>query len=442
MEIRRGNIWSNVDWVLIGVFITLSLLGWINIYAAGYKPEFANIFDSSQEYGKQFIWICTALGIGIVVFLADDGVFTKLGFLFYGIFMLLLVLVLFLGKDVNGARSWFGVGSFGIQPSEFAKVGTALALPAWMNYVGLEKKSLKNVLIALAIIGLPAALIMLQPDTGTALVFFGFVFVLYRFFWVGNIILAGILATMLAVLSLIMKATEIGIPFSSWAVSGQYFLIGFIWFVAILAVIILLRFVLKRFRKKYIIWVASAAIISTAFILTIDYAVENVLSPHQTKRVHILLGLEEDPQGAGYNVRQSKVSIGSGGFAGKGFLEGTLTKFKYVPMQSTDFIFCTIGEEWGFLGTSFVVGMFLVLIFRIMFIAERQRSVFTRVYAYAIASIFFVHLTINVGMAIGLAPVIGIPLPFFSYGGSSLWAFTILLAVLLKLDSKRLDVLR
>ena len=439
---RRGNTWANTDKVLVILFILLCLFGWVNIYSAGYKPEHPGIFDASQEYGKQFIWILVSLALGFIIVLLDSHIFTKLSPLFYAASMLLLLAVLLFGKEVNGARSWFSIGSFGIQPSEFAKPFTALLVAYWLTQVKGNRSAAHILWGSLLIIGLPAGLILLQPDTGTALVFFGFVFVLYRFGWVGNIILIGILGVMVGVLSLIMKSNSFDLPFTDWQMSGQVLLIGIIWLLGIGSLLLFTRFVLKRYRKRFLFWVSGAVILSTLFISGIDFIVEDVLSPHQTKRVHVLLGIEEDPQGAGYNVRQSKVSIGSGGFAGKGFLNGTLTKFKYVPMQSTDFIFCTVGEEWGFLGTAFTVGLFLWMIMRIVVIAERQRSDFTKVYAYAVASIFFIHLTINVGMTIGLAPVIGIPLPFFSYGGSSLMAFSILLGILLKLDARRLDVLR
>src|SRR5690606_5683626 len=287
----------------------------------------------------------------------------------------------------------------------------------------------------------PAMLILLQPDTGTVLVYSAFVLVLYREGLSGNILLFATIAAALSVLALLFKETTILIPFTAEEITGQYILMGLIIVIGLLSVMIVRNFVLPRFRKKAYWFLATACVGSILLIGSLDYVVDNVLEPHQSTRIKILLGLTEDPLGAGYNVNQSKTAIGSGGFTGKGFLNGTLTKYKYVPMQSTDFIFCTIGEEWGFLGTSAVVILFVVMILRLIFLAERQRSKFTRIYGYCVASILIIHLLINIGMAIGLAPVVGIPLPFISYGGSSLWGFTILVFIFLKLDSERLYAL-
>jgi len=292
---------------------------------------------------------------------------------------------------------------------------------------------------ASAIIAIPALLILMQPDTGTVLVFTAFILVLYREGLSGNILLLGLLAMILAVFSLLLKATSV--DFFGTAIGGQYVLMIFIVVLSVLAFFFIQRFILPRFRRRNYILLIGTAVGSLLFIGTLDQVFENVLEPHQKIRINILLGLAEDPQGAGYNVKQSKTAIGSGGFSGKGYLDGTLTKYKYVPMQSTDFIFCTIGEEWGFVGSSVVILIFLALMLRIVFIAERQRSNFTRIYGYSVACILFLHVLINVGMTIGLAPVIGIPLPFFSYGGSSLWGFTLMLFILLKLDTERLVVL-
>ena len=439
---HRNSILQNTDWVLIGLFVALALMGWLNIYAASYNPEHASIFDTSQEYGKQFIWLITSLILGSVIFLLESRFLIKLSYPAFAVSILLLICVLLFGREVNGAKSWFGVGSFGIQPSEISKVGTTMAIALFLSSAGININSFKTKFIAVCILAFPAALILLQPDTGTMLVFVGFVFMFYREGISGNILFIGILGIIIAVIALLMNASTFDIPFIIEPVSGQYVLIGVITLIATLIFLLIRTLVLKRYKKQYFLFLGLTYFISIGFISGINYAVNNVLSPHQTKRVNILLGLEEDPQGAGYNVKQSKIAIGSGGFSGKGYLNGTLTKFKYVPMQSTDFIFCTVGEEWGFLGTFVVVGTFLFLIFRILFIAERQRSIYTRIFAYCIASILFMHLTINVGMTIGLAPVIGIPLPFFSYGGSSLWAFAILIFALARLDAQRLDILR
>lgn len=438
---RRSSVFSQLDIAVIAITLFLVLFGWINIYAAGYKPEYSSIFSFSQEYGKQFIWISASVLIFLTICLLDSSIFTKLTLLYYGLSMVLLVAVLIFGREVNGAKSWFGFGSFGFQPSEFAKIACALMLAKHLS--DNPKKSFKNLALALGIIILPAVLIMLQPDTGTVLVFTAFVLLLYRFAYVGNIILTGILAILLAVVALIIQNSTFTIPFTDYPLEGKYFLVVLLMSLGAIAMLIVPRLIIvKKLRRKVHTGIVATVIISSVFVIGVNYAVNEVLSPHQTSRVNILLGLEEDPQGAGYNVKQSKTSIGSGGFAGKGFLNGTLTKFKYVPMQSTDFIFCTVGEEWGFIGTSLTVIAFSALIIRLFFLADRQRSQFSKAYIYAVACIFFMHLLINVGMTIGLAPVIGIPLPFFSYGGSSLVAFILMVAIALRLDSERLDILR
>jgi rod shape determining protein RodA len=301
---------------------------------------------------------------------------------------------------------------------------------------------MRSRVISAVLILTPVALIMLQPDTGTALVSGAFILVLYREGLSGNVLLLAILAAIVSILSLIFKESTFAIPFTDKVLGGQYFLMIVIIVVAILAWIFVHQFLIKRERKRFYGYIALGTLASVVFISSVDYAFNQVLAEHQQDRILVMLGQMEDPQGLGYNVKQSQTAIGSGGFAGKGYLEGTLTKFKYVPMQSTDFIFCTVGEEWGFLGTSFVVITLTLLILRIIQISDRQRSKFTRIYAYCVASIFFLHLMINVGMTIGLAPVIGIPLPFFSYGGSSMMGFTVLLGILLRLDAERLSQLR
>jgi len=437
---RRQRTLKNIDWLSVILFLTLVLMGWFNIYSASFDPEHSSIFDASQEYGKQFIWIVTALVLAMVVVLFDGDFIKRASPFVYAVTTTLLVLVLLFGKEVNGAKAWFGFGSFGIQPSEFAKLGTTMMLAFYLSQVNIKIENFSTKLKASAIIAIPAILILLQPDTGTVLVFSAFILVLYREGLSGNILLLGLLAVILSVFSLLLKSTSIDL--FGYAIGGQYILMVFIALIAAIGVFGVKRFVLPRYRRRNYLLLVGTAVGSLLFIGTLDQVFENVLEDHQKTRINILLGLEEDPQGAGYNVKQSKTAIGSGGFSGKGYLDGTLTKYKYVPMQSTDFIFCTIGEEWGFVGSAVVILVFLALMLRLVVIAERQRSVFTRIFGYSVACILFVHLMINVGMAIGLAPVIGIPLPFFSYGGSSLWGFTLLLFLLLKLDTERLVVLR
>jgi len=437
----RENVSANFDRPLLLMYLALMFMGWANIYSAAYDPEHASIFDQSKEYGKQAVWMGISLTLGGAILLVRGHIFRDWANGVYAFVLLLLALVLVIGKEVNGAKAWFGVGSFGIQPAEFAKYATALALTRYLS--GLKALiDFRSRAISTAIILAPVALIMLQPDTGTALVSGAFILVLYREGLSGNILLLGILAAFLAILSLILKESFFDLPFTDKQLSGPMFLLLVIAIIGALAWFAARNLVVKRLRRRIHAYIILGVLASAGCIGSIDYAFEKVLAQHQRDRILVMLGQMDDPQGIGYNVKQSQTAIGSGGFSGKGYLDGTLTKFKYVPMQSTDFIFCTVGEEWGFLGTAFVVVLFTVLILRIIQIGDRQRSRFTRIYAYCVASIFFLHLTINVGMAIGLAPVIGIPLPFFSYGGSSMIGFTLLLGTLVRLDAERLSLLR
>jgi rod shape determining protein RodA len=437
----RDNVAANFDRPILVLYLLLMFMGWANIYSAAYDPDHANIFDLDKEYGKQAVWMGISLLLGGGILLIRGQVFRDAANIIYGGVLLLLIAVLLFGKEVNGAKAWFAIGGFGIQPAEFAKFATALALSRYLS--GLKALvDMRSRVISAVLILTPVALIMLQPDTGTALVSGAFILVLYREGLSGNVLLLAILAAIVSILSLIFKESIFAIPFTDKVLGGQYFLMIVIIVVAILAWIFVHQFLIKRERKRFYGYIALGTLASVVFISSVDYAFNEVLAEHQQDRILVMLGQMEDPQGLGYNVKQSQTAIGSGGFAGKGYLEGTLTKFKYVPMQSTDFIFCTVGEEWGFLGTSFVVITLTLLILRIIQISDRQRSKFTRIYAYCVASIFFLHLMINVGMTIGLAPVIGIPLPFFSYGGSSMMGFTVLLGILLRLDAERLSQLR
>ncbi|HEY0977152.1 MAG TPA: rod shape-determining protein RodA [Flavobacteriales bacterium] len=437
---QRENIAANFDRPLVIMYLLLMAMGWANIYSAAYDPEHANLFDRTREYGAQSVWILASIVLGALILMIEGEFIKRIVWPVYGGVLLLLVLVLLVGREVNGAKAWFGVGGFGIQPAEFSKFATALALTKYLS--GLKTLTeLRSRVISAIIILLPVSLIMLQPDTGTALVSGAFVLVLYREGLSGNILLLAILAAILTVLSLMMQDGTYHLPFVEEPLTGQWFLVFLLAVFCVLAFFFVRNFVLKRYRKRIYGYLLFGLLGSAAFISSVDYAVSK-MPPHQQVRIRVLLGLEYDPRGYGYNVEQSKTAIGSGGFAGKGYLEGTFTKYKYVPMQSTDFIFCTVGEEWGFLGTTFVVLLFGALIIRCILVGERQRSRFTRIYAYCVGSIFFLHLMINVGMAIGLAPVIGIPLPFFSYGGSSLIGFTILLGILVRLDAERLSQLR
>jgi len=443
MEGRSNSIFRSMDWVLILMYLVLVIMGWLNIYAANYDLDHPSIFYTGKEYGKQFIWICVAFTLGLIILAIDSQFFKDFAFIIYIFLTLLLVAVLIFGKEVNGAKSWFGVGSFGIQPSEFSKIGLGLALSSFLSNMKIKFDKARTLMYSLGIICVPAILILLQPDAGTLLVYLAFILVLYREGVTGNIVLFGIslLVLFIGTLSLIRYETFFFNP--EWKVSGLAMLTFFLILISGLAYFIIGNYVLPRFRKKtyrYLLGVALSSIASV-WIISGVYHSDKILKPHHRDRIDILFGHEVDPSGAGYNVNQALTAIGSGGFAGKGYLDGVLTKFKYVPMQSTDFIFCTVGEEWGFLGSSVVVILLIILILRILYVAERQRSAFNRIFGYSVGCILFMHIVINVGMAIGLVPVIGIPLPFFSYGGSSLFAFTFLLFILIKLDSDRLTKL-
>jgi rod shape determining protein RodA len=380
------------------------------------------------------MWIGFAFVLALIILMFEGQFFTSFAFPIYGGVLLLLVGVLIFGSEIKGARSWFKIGSFALQPSEFAKFATGLALAKYLSTLNIKMQDFKTKVKATLIIVLPAALILLQNDTGSTLVYAAFVFVLYREGLSGNILLVGLYAAFLFVLSLILRIQT----FDYWG----YLISGDILLIIILGLIAGAVIYLTKKAKRMWMIISLIFVLSAGLVFSVNYIFENVLSPHQSKRINVLLGIESDPHGAGYNVNQSLIAIGSGGFTGKGFLEGTQTKFDFVPEQSTDFIFCTIGEEWGFIGTFILMGLYVAIFLRLIFLAERQRSIFSRIYGYSVASILFFHFLINIGMTIGLAPVIGIPLPFISYGGSSLWSFTILLFIFVKLDSERLNVLR
>jgi len=417
---ERKSIFKGVDWWLIGIYFLLVIAGLFSIYAAVYNPEHSSIFDMSQRYGKQALWIATSLILIFVIMMIDMKFFTSFSYIIYGATMLLLVLVLLFGTEISGAKSWIRFGSFALQPAEFAKFATSLALARYLSSLQLNLKDIKQIIRAGMIIALPVGLIFLQNDTGSALVYAAFVLVLYREGFSGNFLIFGILLVIVFILTL---------------------LVGKLVMLLVLGVIAVLLFLVMKKARKNIFSLLSILILVGGFVYSVDYAFENILQPHQKIRIEVLLGMKTDNQGAGYNVHQSLIAIGSGGATGKGFLQGTQTKYHFVPEQSTDFIFCTVGEEWGFLGTSLVILLFMVLLIRIIMVAERQRSTFSRIYGYGVASILFFHFTVNIAMTIGLAPVIGIPLPFFSYGGSSLWSFTILLFIFIKMDSHRMELL-
>jgi len=416
----RNSVFKNIDWVLVLIYFVLVIMGWVSVYAAVYDPAHHSIFDLSQFYGKQALWIATSVVLILIILMIDMKFFTSFAYVIYGLVMVLLLVVLVIGKEVAGAKSWIQLGGFSLQPAEFAKFATNLALAKYLSSIQLNLKDFKQIIRAAIIIFAPAGLIFLQNDTGSALVYVAFVLVLYREGFSGNILIFGFLLALLFILTL---------------------LVGKITMLIVIGIIALILFLLMKKVRSNILSLLGILVLVGGFIYSIDYAFANVLQPHQKTRIEVLLGKKTDYRGAGYNVHQSLIAIGSGGVTGKGFLQGTQTKFDFVPEQQTDFIFCTVGEEWGFLGTATVVILFLFLLIRLIIVAERQRSLFARIYGYGVASILFFHFTINIAMTIGLAPVIGIPLPFFSYGGSSLWSFTILLFIFIKMDSYRLELL-
>lgn len=419
---QQRSIFDGIDWVLVLLYLLLVFMGWLNIYAAVFNENHQSIFDTTQRYGKQLIFIGFSVFVALVILLIDGKFYRTFSIPIYAITMLLLVIVLITARDVAGARSWIDIGPLKLQPSEFAKCATALALAAFLGDINTRFSDFRTKAIAVIILAIPAALILLQNDTGSMLVFGAFALVLYREGLSGNILLLGLGFAVLFIFSLLFSPLTMLI---------------------ILGVIGLLAFLFQKKKTwKLGMGIGGIVVVLMGFVYSVDYIFNEVLEPHQQIRIDVLLGKKDDPKGAGYNVNQSKIAIGSGGFAGKGFLKGTQTKYDFVPEQTTDFIFCTVGEEWGFLGTFAVIALFAALILRILYIAERQRSSFTRVYGYCVASIFFFHFLINIGMTIGLMPVIGIPLPFFSYGGSSLLGFTILLFIFIKLDGYRLQQLR
>jgi rod shape determining protein RodA len=452
----------------------LILMGWFNIYAAVYNEEHSGLLDFSQRYGKQFIWIVASLILAVFISIIDNRFYFFFSWFIYGACMLLLVLVVIIGKEINGARSWFELGGISLQPSELAKFGTALALASYLNNKRQDLTRLSEIIPAASIIFLPAFLTLIQPDMGSAIVYFSLFLVLFREGMSPYIFVSGLLMIVLFFLTLLTNNLYLTMVLISIAVVLVWFstrkwklvILGSGIFIIITGILYLLdHYVFKSIGNELVIFVSlllsgavyafyiynkravSVLIIylflvgSIVYVNSVDYTFNNFLKPHQKERVDILLGFKSDLHGTGYNVNQSIISIGSGGFSGKGFLQGTQTKFKFVPKQSSDFIFCTVGEEWGFLGSSVVIGIYLFLLLRLVILAERQRSDFSRIYGYCVVSILFTHIFLNVGMAIGLVPVIGIPLPFLSYGGSSLWGFTILLFIFLRLDASRTEYL-
>jgi rod shape determining protein RodA len=431
---NQDSLFYGVDRLSILLYMVMVIMGWMNIYAAVYNEEHRNIFDLSQKYGKQLIWMSGAAIIAFSILIIDADFYTAFSYVFYGVFLIANIAVRFVGREVKGSHSWFRFGDFGIQPAEFMKFAMSLALAKFLSNSQIivhQKfrlrikdliKNYRNTLIALAIIVIPLVIVKkLQDETGLAIVFIAFFVVLYREGLSVTVLIIGILVAILFVVTLVVANNSI--------------------ILITLAVLTASSFLIIPRNKKNLLVMLLIYSMATGVVLGTTF-VYNKLEPHQKDRIDVLLGKTKDLKGVGYNVHQAKIAIGSGGFLGKGYLQGTQTKYDFVPEQETDFIFCTVGEEWGFMGTTVVIFLQLFLILRLVFLAERQRSSFSRIYGYGVASVLFFHLAVNIGMTIGLMPVIGIPLPFFSYGGSSLWSFTILLFIFIKLDANRLLILR
>jgi rod shape determining protein RodA len=417
---NQRSFFFNVDWVTVFIYLALCTIGWFNIHSAVIDPKYHGILDFKTDYSKQFWYIIVAIVVAIVVLLLESRFITALAPAFYGVTIFLLMLVLVIGRNIGGNQAWISLGGgVRLQPSEFAKFTTCLLLARYLSSVNVRITELRSFFVALAIIGVPMVLILIQPDMGSTLVFYAFIFVLYREGLSPNFLI-------ISALFIILFLTSILFP--------PLYVVG------VIAAIALLLVLLFRKNKRFVMTMIAGLAICIVFVFSVKFIYNHVLQPHQKVRIDIVLGIKNDPRGQGYNVSQSKIAIGSGKLWGKGYLHGTQTKYSFVPAQSTDFIFCTVGEEWGFAGSLVVLGLYTFLILRLIFLAERQRSPFSRIYGYGAASIIFFHVMINIATTIGLAPVIGIPLPMISYGGSSLISFTLLIFVLVKLDSNRMGI--
>ncbi len=486
MEMRRDSIWKSLDWVTVCLYLLLVVCGWFSVCGASFEYADQDFFDFSTRAGKQFVWIICSFGLGFVLLMLDDTFYDAFAYLIYVGMLLLLLITIFIAPDTKGSHSWLILGPVSLQPAEFAKFATALTLAKYMNAYGFTIKNWKSALMLGLFILLPMLLIILQRETGSALVYLAFFLMLYREGMPGVVLFAGLCAVIyfvvgirfgdtplpgtlstvgpFAVLILILlfsaglmlssgkppKPVRRAMGIAAGALTAGLLVSKLIvpfnveWVLLALCLLLTgyqLYLALSERQTAYLVG-AFFTLCSVGFLYSSDYVFHRVLEPHQQVRIQVVLGMEEDPTGAGYNVNQSKIAIGSGGLTGKGFLNGTQTKLKYVPEQDTDFIFCTVGEEEGFLGSTAVLLLYLGFLLRLLQVAERQPTTFGRVYGYCVLSIFFFHLFINVGMVLGLTPVIGIPLPFFSYGGSSLWGFTLLLFIFLRIDAARGRMLR
>ncbi|MBN2273785.1 MAG: rod shape-determining protein RodA [Bacteroidales bacterium] len=468
--IRTINIFEEIDWITVGIYFFLVIFGWINIFASNYNEQFHSIFDLRQNYGDQLLWILISFLAVATLFVFDHRFFYFFAYIIYAIAILLLISVVIFGFEVHGAKSWLSIAGFRLQPSEFVKIAVALTIARYLSGYNIKLMTWRSLAIVAGLTGLPVILISLQPDFGTAMVFSCFILVLYREGLPGWILGITMFTAVIFLMTLLLPEITVliillasGIVFagitsqqinhsfySALIVAGVFGLLKAISLLlpakpdnylllliasGISAVILVVLILRKKITNA--LFILFLVFVFIGFTFSVDYVFDKVLKPHQQTRVNILLGKETDIRGVGYNLNQSLIAIGAGGFSGKGFLHGTQTKLDYVPEQSTDFIFCTVGEEWGFIGTFIVVLLFSIMLIRLLFLAERQRSVFARLYGYGVVSILFFHFAINIAMTIGLFPVIGIPLPFFSYGGSSMLAFSLLLFIFIRLDAVR-----
>ena len=464
---QNQSLTGSIDWPLVSVYVLLLIMGLSTVYSVAYKPEHPSLFDFSEKYGKQIMWIGLSLFLGVCVFLIDSDIYRKFALPIYLFVIALLVIVLFM-PAVNGAKAWLGIGSMGIQPAEFAKIGTAIILARYLSSVNLKQQNAQTVLVANAIILIPMALILLQPDAGTFVVFTSLLFVLYREGVSYDPVILSILK-LIPIRALHFKQTWIGSHFipilfvviflsiTTLLISNETIILslfpgkeipgywGMIFFLALfcLAAYLFMRFIFSKRDRKRALSIAIIGFVLASILTSIVNYTFQKLAGHQKERIELVLGLREDPDGDDYNRNRAMAAVGSGGMFGKGYQNAIVSSVQtnHVPESETDFIFCPYAEEWGFMGTFVLVGLYIFMILRIVFIAERQKSSFNRIYAYAVAMILFYHFTINIGMSIEFAPVIGIPLPFFSYGGSSMMSFSIMMFILLKLDSQRKDVL-
>ncbi|MEY3127114.1 MAG: hypothetical protein RL273_1285 [Bacteroidota bacterium] len=461
---KEENLISYLDWPLFISFLLMLIMGLATVYSVAFTPEDPSLFDLDKQYGKQSIWIGISLFLGLLVFLIDSDIYRKFAFPIYLFTLLLLVIVLFM-PAINGARAWIGIGSMGIQPAEFSKIASSLLIAKYISELSLKQQTIASVSRAIAIILVPMILILLQPDAGTFVVFTSFLFVMYRegltfdplilsiinkvpgfrfkYTWVGSHFIPILFVILfLSILTLLLQQEETDFYFLPFKVSGSMYVIFSLIILSIIGITFIRQFGSKRDRSRVSAVILLGLVLGGGLSYTVDAGFGS-LAPHQKDRIELFLGLREDPNGKDYNRNRAMAAVGSGGFFGKGYNKASVSSVEsnHVPESETDFIFCPFAEEWGFVGTLFLVALYLFMLIRIIFIAERQRSSFNRIYAYCVAMILFYHFAINIGMSIGFAPVIGIPLPFFSYGGSSMMSFSIMIFILLKLDSQRKDVL-